>query len=376
MKTINCYSTVNNLWIVSILQFVFTSTHAQLVATPHHTKHPIPGEFSRISYDGRDSVYFFGGFFNDSKTLLRYSFSNEDIQSWGSLPVPTKYGSIQSDWDGNVFYFGADNDHDKVLRYSPSTNSSSIVAHLPYNIYGYPTIKLDNDTVLILGKGEEGLQILSFDLENAKMTTLGAKLPVSVCYGGAIKFGKDKAYLFPYANGSMWEMDLVTMTTTRVPVSLPDFGTFPSVMTDDTFIFISVMFAVDSNFSDHAGIFQIDPVERTAEFRHVSNWPTNFATNAVYVPKLKSIYGFGGRSENLKNKTHNEEDAEIVMHDDILILDVSSLSKNQSIEREILNSIRNELTLDKAPPIAEANHKLACSTLLQSMNCILISTTF
>lgn len=103
--------------------------------------------------------------------------------------MAARYGSIHSDWDGNIFYFGADSptNDDKVIKYSPSTNSSSVVAQLPYDIFCIPTIKVDN-SVLILGSyATEGRELSYFDLANGSITKLEVFLPVHLRYGGAIK---------------------------------------------------------------------------------------------------------------------------------------------------------------------------------------------
>lgn len=150
-----------------------------------------------------------------------------------------RMGSVQSDWDGNIFYFGAEhyggakNNHDKVIKYSPTTNSSSVVAQLPHNILGIPTIN-----VLILGIHDyQGLAILSFDLARGSTTPLSVQLPARLMC--AIKFRQYKSYLFTrYSQSrSMWEMDLVGMTFKRIPnIYLPNVGVFYSVVTDQTFV--------------------------------------------------------------------------------------------------------------------------------------------
>lgn len=215
MKTISCYSSVNNLSVIFILHLFSTATFGgRLAVTYSRVKLPLADHAHRVFYDGKDDVYLFGGSnlnYRKGNRILRYSLSDDSIHWIRSLPVSAAYGSLHSDWDGNIFYFGADHDEeDKVIKYDPTTKSSSVVATLPRSIYIIPTIKVDN-TVLILGGSGSTRGILSFDLAHGTSSTLDAQLPplnVDLHGGGAIKFGKHKAFLFPINGESMWEMDL------------------------------------------------------------------------------------------------------------------------------------------------------------------------
>lgn len=161
------YPRLNNLCVVLILTLCPVSIHSQhLTATYSSAKLPVADYGHRAWYDGLDDIYLFGGSkgFTNSNRILRYSLSKDTISWAGSLPVTARFGSIQSDGNGNIFYFGAGTNDNTVLTFNPITHSSSVVAQLP-DIYGIPTIKLDNNTVLILGRYADGLEIVSFDLE-------------------------------------------------------------------------------------------------------------------------------------------------------------------------------------------------------------------
>lgn len=123
---------VNNLCVIFILQFLFNPSHSQnLSVTYSRVKLPIPDHAHRVLYDGNDAVYLLGGSSTtgDASRILRYSISKDSITWEGSLPVTARYGTLQSDWDGNIFYFGAEYVNDnKVVKYSPISNTSSVVA--------------------------------------------------------------------------------------------------------------------------------------------------------------------------------------------------------------------------------------------------------
>lgn len=179
MKTISCRWIVNNLCILFIHQFLLPPAQSQnFTATYSSVKLPTPDYYHRAWYNGQDDIYLFGGSgggtSENAKKILRYSLSKDSITWERSLPVSARFGSLHSDLDGNVFYFGAEYyKDDKILRYSPSSNSSSVVATLPHNICGIPTIKLDDGRVLILGQWEdEGREIYSFDLTRCTITLL------------------------------------------------------------------------------------------------------------------------------------------------------------------------------------------------------------
>lgn len=287
-----------------VFKFLLTSSYSELVAIYSRATIPLSDASPHVvTYDGDDSVYVLGGRTGHPKKILKYSLSSDTVHWEGSLPLEANSGSVHSDRNGNLYYFGADHQSfDKILRYSPLSNSTAVVAQLPHFICGSPSIKTAFNTVLILGTyfGYGG-PILSFDLEAGTITTLSKELPFSLSYGAAVRFGKDKAFLFPYGRGAMWEMDLVAITFTRIfEMPLPKFNQFPVAVRDASTIFIFATFDSSPEFPDGEGLLQIDPLEMTSTFLHVQNWPRkNGKPSAnivgVFVPKMNRIYSFVSR---------------------------------------------------------------------------------
>lgn len=119
-------------------------------------KLPILNHGVRFWYDGQDSVYLFGDTASkrhNQGAIVSYSISQDTVNQLGTLS--NRAVSLQSDWDGNLSYFGAYNRNrnlifqpqTRILKYDPL--KKVVVERLPYNLLHNPTIKLNNDTVLI-----------------------------------------------------------------------------------------------------------------------------------------------------------------------------------------------------------------------------------
>lgn len=183
-----------------------------------------------------------------------------------------------------------------ISEYSPATNSSFIVHH-PFDFCGIPTLKLDERTILILGRWENsGRDVYSFDLVQRTISPLGVSLPIRVRDGCAIKFDQNTAYLLPKGSETMWEWDLARMTFREMTnIHLPVFEVRPTLVTDGRWIYILGLFARSSSFPENEGLFAIDPVRETTQFLKVNNLlAKKTSQSSVYVPKLNRIYYFGG----------------------------------------------------------------------------------
>lgn len=148
----------------------YSVNNAKNLTVTYSRVRDIPGHSHRSLYDGVDSIYFLGGgpgyIDRDSVRILKYPLSNDTLISLGSFPLTARHGSLQRDPFGNSFYFEADMTlDDKVLKYSPSTNTTTIVGKLPYKIFCIPTLALDSNTFLILSRTEHGRKMVVFDLK-------------------------------------------------------------------------------------------------------------------------------------------------------------------------------------------------------------------
>lgn len=312
---------MNKLCQVLLFHLFFTSVQCEpLRATYSKVKVPVKGHAARLWYDGSDSIYIFGPSSYQSK-LFRYSLSNDTLQTLETLPV-RGVGTIQTDESGNIFCFNSN-----VLKFSRATNSTSVVARLPYRAFATPTIKLDDGvTVLMLGTYcrydghgdcvDKGREIISFDLTTNTYHILSTRMSISLQFGAAIKFGPGKAFVFPVGKSEifkrdqdfMWEMNLTSLTFTKVPdIVLPGLAWDPVVMTDGHFIFLMGGFEPSEQFPDWRGFFKIDPIARTVEFVHVDNWPIyEEPPPCVYIHKLTRVYCVGGFSQDRHGVFHSD----------------------------------------------------------------------
>lgn len=253
-----------------------------------------------------------------------------------------------------------------------------------YILAGFESSQVFSDHKFRRGPARE---ILSFDLGQGTSSILEVQLPLGVGeLRGAIKFGKNTAFLFP-SDGSMWEMGLQGLTFqknfTKKNIHLPSFKACPSVLRDKSFIYILAGFEASPIFPDHNGIFKIDPVALTSQFLHVEDWPLANGSRiyevpppAVYIPNMKRIYAFGGCSRNRSNSMNVREQVEI------FYIDLSPLSEtdqvgeqdvtnetiaasaNKEATAETLTKVVDDATLSGVPSL-QTEYKFICSNLLR-----------
>lgn len=369
---------------IFLLPLLLTPSRAQPLSVVYSSaKLPEPDWAYRLWYDGADTVYIIGsgGISDVSRSILRnifsYSLSTERIQFEAFLPMYAGYGSVHGDSHGNIFYVKSASRNDSIIKYSISSKSSSVVGTIPQ-------ILLDNNTVLVLGRYPQEKEILSVDLTTGTTIILDLKLPKDVRYGAAVKWRQDKVYLFHQFDG-VREWDLGSNTFKKMSIKLPIFNQFPTVVTNETWIYILSNF--DRNREYQEGIFKIDPVAMTTQFLHVDNWPLanssryyNKPPQCVCVPKWDRIYCFGGQSANFSISS------EAPVHDEIFYVDLNSFPNNkrgglvtdQVYMSEIPSDSSTVIQLDSGTETtteilasSDTFYAFICSTLPQCMNPIL-----
>lgn len=113
-------------------------------------------------------------------------------------------------------------------------------------------------------------------------------------------------------------------------------------MTDQIWIYILANFNSTPEFTDHEGIFQIDPVARTTQFLHVDNWPLanvcrsfEIPPPSIYTSDLNRIYYFGGKSVN-------EDGAASQQHDEIFYVDLDKINNQTLAETSTVIQLNND----------------------------------
>lgn len=257
-------------------------------------------------YDGKDSIYLFGGdrYSRDdddsSKSILRFSISSETLETVGTLPDGSTAGSLQSDSSGNIFLFGGGSGRDEVYKFDPTTNISSSVATLPYSLGDSISIKYgeDSNQVFILGGRDQGRKLGIFDMETFNYSEVST-LPIYVGQSTVFRVEKE-AFIFDnthQTNNRALKFDLDTYDLRAIgPGNLPGFTGAASVWTGQ---FGYVIGGFNPGNGSH-GIYQFNPDSWTNKLIPVAGleWDNGRylreAPGSVYVPRLNRIYCFGG----------------------------------------------------------------------------------
>lgn len=106
------------VFLIYFIQLHFSFTNGDGVRATYCNTRIDLDQGHRLYYDGQDTVFIFGSTRDDNR-IVTYSISTDTIHQLNTLPISTRFGSIHSDRNGNIFYFGADErNDDKVLKYA------------------------------------------------------------------------------------------------------------------------------------------------------------------------------------------------------------------------------------------------------------------
>lgn len=161
---------VQVITLIFLLYAIESSTGQQLSAEYLKVKLPAPNAPDAY-YDGDDTIYVIGGSFHPYNEILAFSITSETVELIGSFPGRAQLGTVQGDSSGNIFYIGGEPNYQQIFKFEPVTNTTSIVATLPYLVYHHTSVKYEDKVYIIGGRdGPKGL--LVFDLETMQLSQM------------------------------------------------------------------------------------------------------------------------------------------------------------------------------------------------------------
>lgn len=294
------------IWIVLLYSQLRLSHGQQLSAEYLDVKLPFPSICQAPYYDGQDKIYLFGSCMLPQNQILVFSISSETIQTLDTLlPGRALLGSVQSDNFGNLFFFGGGPNSNQVFKFDSSSNSSSHVATLPYDVAYHTSFKRNESSniVYIFGGYSQAYELLAFDMETATATRV-ADIPLATYSPTSVRVG-NKVYTFAYAGQQqVLELDLNSFQMVRVgdPI-LPVFPWHPTSVGNGNLIYIIGGYHPQVGWPTE-GIIQFDAETFQSSFLPVRNLPVDNVTSlesapvSVFVGGKNRIYCFGGRTTN------------------------------------------------------------------------------
>jgi hypothetical protein len=314
---------------------VLTAEHVDLKLTDSN-------RCPRVYYDGENTIYLYGCWYENEIDIFSISTGTITRKTKGALPGSAIEGTVQADNFGNIFYFGGGSYYRDVYKFDPRRNQSSVVATLPFRVYGSTSVKYNDssNTVYIFGgrEQENPNTLLAFDLVLWNYTTIASNLTYLVRDAASVQLG-NKVYIFGNGQNKTIEFDLDTFQMSLVgpPDTLPVFTSFPSATRDETHAYL--IGGRPSNGPTN-GIYQIDLKTFENTFLPVENFPIKGDNHyydppaSVYVKKQNRIYFFGGSSSNR-------------MDNDIFYIDLTPLKTMNPDFFNCINRTNGNLTLYK-----------------------------
>lgn len=275
--------------------------------------------------------------------ISRFQISTEKLEQVNAtLPDLAENGFLQSDLEGNLFYFGGGPNHDQVFSYNTSTNVSETVGMLPYPVDGATATTANNGygtfSYILGGGGRNGSGLVIYDLTAHTWNIY--KLPGPVTRATSVPYGDGKkAYVFSERSVLHFSVDRLSPEVVKVRRSeterdiLPRLRYYPgSVGSGQREMY--VFGGYDSGEGgDTGGIYNLDGVTNTT-FQEVKDWPVKRdeyfykAPGAVLVEELDRVYFFGGESRS------DRKDKEGRKRDDIFWVDLKGVAMTTSTKTE------------------------------------------
>ncbi|XP_021964903.1 uncharacterized protein LOC110860150 [Folsomia candida] len=292
---------------------------------PHPTQVPV------VSYDGDDAIYIFGGCRWTlsgpdvySNEILKYTISTDTIQLVAHLPFGVYLGTLTADGLGNYFYFGGAipgyNSH-YVIKFNSYTNQVDIVNRIPYYFHYSASFAVDQSTAYVMAGNlfQEG--VIKFDMQTyawEQMADLPTKFRTAVAFWDK---NKQAAYVFGQGNAAVSPpYDQV------IHEPAPDYGQIYNFQIPDDYLNVP---AVSNDETDGFVVGGFKPTESLFWFQ-MQSWTGKYCpvvglpggddvlfsrTGIAFVPNLNRLYVFGGASQNLNNYLETT-------HDTIWVIDV------------------------------------------------------
>jgi len=334
MASKNLYHLVTALAVLgAILPPLTTSLKAELAKA----KLPIPLKSPEPFYDGKESIYIFGGIDNNviTKSILRYNITSDTLETIGEMPSGGYRGSVQL-VDKYIYYFGGYiievGEYVDIVKYDPVSNEAESVGKLPYDILHHTSFQLSSTANIVYFVFQLSSTVSKLGALNMTMTTYEFEglvdLPNFRCFSSVVS-GND-VYIFgdeaTTQESLVTKVDMISLKIEKIYLSKDySFRGLSSAVSDGSYAHVllgPLDYTSDTNIDDilltfvpeapygrvHRDVENLPSNDNEAYFRH----PTS-----VYVQKLNRIYYFGG-------EVYNRETDEHTILDEIRFIDLGT----------------------------------------------------
>jgi len=290
-----------------------------LTCVEAEAKLPVPLVYHSTFYDGKDSIYIFGGY-NDSSevnSIYKYDIIEDSITLVANFPIGIRNGMVTVGPNGTIYYIGGMSDADSmdtIFGLEPETNTLTLVGHLDFPMTDGVAMKYNesSSTVQILPGYSSTLECL--DLANNFSSCGQTSLINQNNYGVRAFVADGFAYIFPQAPPypqihHIEKLDLSTLKSELGSRVFIELAWPPSVVFDGTYGYIIGGYTEADTGIPTNGIIRYDIDSFRYYFRPVTDFPTSSGGfgyytygSAQYVEKLDRIYMFGGLTFSLRNE--------------------------------------------------------------------------
>ncbi|OXA62921.1 hypothetical protein Fcan01_01366 [Folsomia candida] len=328
----------SNLFILLATSLVLANfpsvVHSQtLEAVLTSSKFPYGLTFTGIAYDGDDSIYIFGGLYQEynstttgiSDQIYRYSVVSDTLTPVGQFPNPIYGGSVEHDGNGNYFYFGGNLPYDpdqsgstyslKIFKFTPSDGQVVQVGTILRYLFRSPCIRYNN-TVVILGSSYySDPAVFAFDMETHQVKWLRDMPQRYMDHTAVWDEAENRAVVFGYKHrpaSKSAEPNAVEPFTLYKPTGFGDNEVVDVILpfsftglTQATAVVGRAAYVIGSqrpstsNYIARVNLETLEVeriyVENFIPYYDLSDVDLFYIISAVYVEKLNRIYYFGGR---------------------------------------------------------------------------------
>jgi len=291
---------------------IIGSVQANLNATQCKSRLPAPASLVTAVYDNEDSIYLFGGKSGEKeshKFLLKYSIEKDaleeigELESWvyGGFTITSKTGQIfhVGGMDEVTLHFNTSN----VILFTPSIKSFGEFGFFrrPFYKYDSAIVQVDHNLVYAFGGSEDrgGIWKLNYvEYEMFKVGALKKQCGKRMSAIQAVHGGEVLVYLFGCGGDAKSnKCKVVEYNPEKDKVKLADIKTDLPCNPGEAVWTGKDIILVGNDNAGTTGFYMLNLATKaySYNFKKVTSLPENLdESSAIYVPKLKRVYLFGG----------------------------------------------------------------------------------
>jgi len=315
-------STINNsqcflqLCVALTVACIIGCVQGNLKATQCKSRLPAAASLVTAVYDNEDSIYLFGGRSGEKETqsqksLLKYSITKDAVEEIGTLESWVYGGFTITSKTGQVFHIGGvdevifHHNTSNVILFTPNIKSFGEFGFFrrPFYKYDSAIVQVDHNLVYAFGGSDDpgGIWRLDYaEFEMFKVGTLKKKCSERMSAIQAVHKGEVVVYLFGCGGDDKSnKCKIVEYNPEKDKAKLADIKTDLPCKAGEAVWTGKDVLLVGNDDSGKTGFYFLNLATKAYDysFKKVSSLPENLdESSAVYIPKLKRVYLFGGKA--------------------------------------------------------------------------------